>query len=195
MLGTAYRSVVARPLELRLISRCMAPAFAGLTTFNQLVFARNVGTELQNGTFGVSFYYSTKSVNNLDGSDPINNRGAFIGDFGSFALSGTSPALLALTGSTLTYDPALGNLLVDIDVAGGTGGSTYFNVDLTGSVTSRAVFGSSNFADSAGLVTTFGTVGTALPEPATWAMMMLGFGLVGAGLRRRSKVTTRVAFA
>lgn len=34
---------------------------------------------------------------------------------------------------------------------------------------------------------TLGNV-TALPEPATWAMMMLGIGAVGVGLRRRSPV-------
>ncbi len=34
-----------------------------------------------------------------------------------------------------------------------------------------------------------------VPEPMTWAMMILGFGLVGAGLRRRSKQTVRVAYA
>lgn len=34
-----------------------------------------------------------------------------------------------------------------------------------------------------------------VPEPMTWAMMFLGFGLVGAGLRRRSKQTVRVAYA
>ncbi|QMW23527.1 PEPxxWA-CTERM sorting domain-containing protein [Sandaracinobacteroides saxicola] len=33
------------------------------------------------------------------------------------------------------------------------------------------------------------TIGTAVPEPATWAMMILGFGLVGASLRRRTTVT------
>ena len=38
---------------------------------------------------------------------------------------------------------------------------------------------------------------TAVPEPATWAMMLLGFGMVGFGLRsrRNGKVTTKVAFA
>ena len=34
---------------------------------------------------------------------------------------------------------------------------------------------------------------TAVPEPATWGMMILGFGLVGGAMRRRAKV--RVAFA
>jgi hypothetical protein len=36
-------------------------------------------------------------------------------------------------------------------------------------------------------------VGGAVPEPATWAMMICGFGAVGASLRRRTQV--RVAFA
>lgn len=31
------------------------------------------------------------------------------------------------------------------------------------------------------------TISTAAPEPATWAMMLLGFGLVGSQLRRRSR--------
>lgn len=39
-----------------------------------------------------------------------------------------------------------------------------------------------------------GNVG-AVPEPATWAMMMVGFGMIGFGLRRRAKVATSVRFA
>jgi len=34
-----------------------------------------------------------------------------------------------------------------------------------------------------------------VPEPATWAMMLFGFGAVGFGLRRRKKQETRVRFA
>ena len=36
------------------------------------------------------------------------------------------------------------------------------------------------------------TVTAAVPEPATWAMMIAGFGLVGGAMRRRS---TKIAFA
>lgn len=32
-----------------------------------------------------------------------------------------------------------------------------------------------------------------VPEPASWALMIIGFGAVGAGLRRRPNVTFRVA--
>ncbi len=33
-----------------------------------------------------------------------------------------------------------------------------------------------------------------VPEPATWAMMLAGFGLIGAAMRRRQKVAVRYAF-
>ncbi len=35
----------------------------------------------------------------------------------------------------------------------------------------------------------------AVPEPATWAMMMVGLGFVGMALRRRRRVSARVSFA
>lgn len=35
----------------------------------------------------------------------------------------------------------------------------------------------------------------AVPEPATWAMMLLGFGAIGFGMRRRRSDTLRVRFA
>lgn len=35
----------------------------------------------------------------------------------------------------------------------------------------------------------------AVPEPATWAMMLAGFGLVGFGLRRRAKPMVSVTYA
>ena len=38
-------------------------------------------------------------------------------------------------------------------------------------------------------------VAQGVPEPATWAMMMLGFGALGGVMRRRQKVTARVRYA
>lgn len=36
--------------------------------------------------------------------------------------------------------------------------------------------------------------GGAVPEPATWAMLILGFGLIGSALRQRQSATVRVRF-
>lgn len=35
----------------------------------------------------------------------------------------------------------------------------------------------------------------AVPEPATWGLMIAGFGMVGFGLRRRAKISTAVTYA
>ena len=40
-----------------------------------------------------------------------------------------------------------------------------------------------------------GTVAGAVPEPATWALMILGFGAVGGALRRRQATKATVRFA
>lgn len=37
----------------------------------------------------------------------------------------------------------------------------------------------------------FGSVGNAVPEPATWAMMLLGIGMIGSGARRRRQKQSR----
>lgn len=43
--------------------------------------------------------------------------------------------------------------------------------------------------------TSLPTVTPAVPEPATWAMMIAGFGMVGFAMRRRQKMSTIVRFA
>lgn len=53
------------------------------------------------------------------------------------------------------------------------------------------IVGLDNFGGSPGFDVSYvqvlpGSVGPAVPEPATWALMIAGFGLAGAGLRRRA---------
>lgn len=50
---------------------------------------------------------------------------------------------------------------------------------------------------SAGLGTFSGTISfaAAVPEPATWAFMILGFGAIGAAMRRRPKASVSLRYA
>jgi hypothetical protein len=74
------------------------------------------------------------------------------------------------TNTALSLDPFVGLQTFDLNLAGVTSfslgqSSTYFQLD-------NIVFDAST---------------RALAEPSTWAMMMLGFGLVGATMRRRKQ--------
>jgi hypothetical protein len=57
----------------------------------------------------------------------------------------------------------------------------------SGTITSAGLTGPQGQQQAISHITLYG--GTAVPEPATWAMMILGFAMVGAGLRltRRSE--------
>jgi hypothetical protein len=52
--------------------------------------------------------------------------------------------------------------------------------------------GFENVADTAITAT---TAAGAVPEPASWALMIAGFGLVGGAMRRRAAVRTTIRYA
>jgi hypothetical protein len=59
-------------------------------------------------------------------------------------------------------------------------------------------FGHGSFAlqrEGIGLLGTASIVSSGVPEPASWALMIAGFGMVGAALRRRQRQTARVTYA
>lgn len=102
-----------------------------------------------------------------------------------------------------SYDPAMGNLLLDITSFGGSNrsGTTLDGQSVTGDGTSSLFLqngtGGSGSASTFGYVAQFQTadVTGAVPEPGTWAMMIIGFGAAGASMRRRkSRVTSHVQF-
>jgi hypothetical protein len=56
------------------------------------------------------------------------------------------------------------------------------------------VFYSNPFASGTGTFT-YNYTPSGVPEPSTWLSMILGFGLVGAGLRRRRSLSAPYALA
>lgn len=77
----------------------------------------------------------------------------------------------------------------DAAIVIGNGGRTIHNGFLTDTVDAPQLY-----ANQFSFL--FGTVAGAVPEPETWAMMIFGFGLAGAALRRRKRpVRTTVSYA
>jgi hypothetical protein len=107
--------------------------------------------------------------------------GLFSFDFGAGdLLTGTYAGTLSTTG-----DPQIFANVQDYLVTGGTG-------RFAGAAGTFRGVGTVTFAPGAlptSVQTLSGTISTAaVPEPASWAMMIAGFGAIGGTLRRRSRV-------
>ena len=128
----------------------------------------------------------------------------------NFNLGGASAASAFISGS-VAYDNLVkvflnGNLLYSDQNTGGSGLGTYeaFNqlhafstAGCPGCFVSGAnalTFDVTDLGQPTALLVT-NLSGTAVPEPATWAMMLVGFGMVGFGLRSRRKPSVRVTYA
>lgn len=84
-----------------------------------------------------------------------------------------------VNGTALTIGRTAGGLIEDA----GTSGVNIFS----GQLNNITVTGLSRGLGSYGGNLTF--IPSAVPEPGTWAMMLLGFGAIGMGMRRRSTAT------
>ena len=71
----------------------------------------------------------------------------------------------------------------------GSGGSGILTVQLTDALFNKGIFWGTTPGEKHGgyVDATFTLTQSAVPEPATWAMMITGFGLVGAAMRRRQR--------
>ena len=114
------------------------------------------------------------------------------------------------TATVNVYDGlnATGNLLASLDLAGqynenctGDPNGSYCNwtavgVNFVGTAYSIDFGGTANYTAYDDI--TFGSAtpgNNAVPEPATWAMLLLGFGAIGGAMRSRKRQTVTVRYA
>jgi hypothetical protein len=170
------------------------------------VYDFNTGTRHQGG------YVSSGSVSNVQ-AEPLGNTGDYWVNYPD-GHGYTEPGIFDVTGlKTLSFiwgsvDPS--NVLSLFDTSGNFVQSWSGNDllgDTSGSPTNpngnpliKLVFGSANEAGHLEFSTNqiafeTGTFSLGVPEPGTWALMILGFGLVGGALRRRQRQSVRYSFA
>jgi PEP-CTERM motif len=116
------------------------------------------------------------------------------------AATGTGPQPFDYTVSfsqPFMYDPADGNLLLDVTIPSGATvsgpGFGFLTFDTVNTI-DDGIYSVVNISDggaasgtpsTAGAITAFSVSSAAVPEPSTWMMMVTGFGILGAAMWRR----------
>jgi hypothetical protein len=165
--------------------------FSGPLEINEIdffAFANDVFPlgNLASGTFTLSLSTTSMPVGGLD-NNFLNNIGADNTVFDVAVLTGgAASSVLSFLGGAFFYDPAAGNLLLDIQISGAShaGTNTYFQTPLSTVAASRLYTDPPFVSQDTGgpLVTGFVSLAT-VPEPPTFALFVLG--IVGFGISRR----------
>lgn len=155
---------------------------------------------------GATFTFSATNSLTQPLSVQSNSTGAFSA-FGGFAGIALRPSTSFTNRGTVTYGPSFGQFASFtspskpstsngdnfIGLRAAVGNDFYYGYAFTTNNTLNS-YAFETTANTAITATT--AVAAAVPEPATWAMMILGMGVVGFAMRRRKKnVTTTIRFA
>lgn len=130
----------------------------------------------------------------VGGSTPISNVNLTFSDLATSQLpesfASTTPVVSG------TYLPSNFGLYEFTSFPNASSFSDFFSGNVNGAWTLYVddVFASDTGSVANGWSLNFTTSASAVPEPATWGMMILGFGMIGAAARSR-KVKTSVRFA
>jgi hypothetical protein len=168
-----------------------ASSLNGISSINEISFYNTLypGGTAKSGNFSIYLSYLSPSVSIA--SFDTNSTVSWLDPAAVLAFSGVAGPIsdnqlaFALT-SSFQYDPSKGNLLMTV-VSDLTSGNLYLDID-TNNPATNSRFSAYPYDWNQGLVTGFNV--SAVPEPSTWAMLILGF--VGVGFMahhrgRRSK--------
>lgn len=140
-------------------------------TIDSLAFAYD-GEQWRSGTAtddGLTFQYS------LDATELDNGTWITLAGLGYSATNNTNAG--AINGNAFTT--AISGTITGLSIADGARfGFRWVDVDTTGSDHGVAI-------DNLSIGATLAPVAPGVPEPSTWALLILGFGAVGGALRRR----------
>lgn len=123
----------------------------------------------------------------------------------STAATGTGPQPFDYTVSfsqPFMYNPADGNLLLDVTIPSGAtvsgAGFGFLTFDTVNTI-DDGIYSVVNISDggatsgtlsTAGAITAFSVSSAAVPEPSTWLMLVAGFGILGAAAWRRRSASS-----
>jgi hypothetical protein len=147
--------------------------FANEPSKDTVMFFLNANNAVLNATTGFttgfSFFYSSSTAATVNVYDGLNATGNILASINLVA-QGFDNCVGDPGGSFCNWSP------IGVAFSG-----TAFSIDFGGTANQT---GYDNI--------TFGSANPGVPEPAAWAMMLAGFGLVGGAMRRRS---ANVSFA
>jgi hypothetical protein len=170
-----------------------ASGFHGTVDISNLMLDRSVLGALQDHVFKVSFRLAD---------------GTSLGDWGSFMIGVLGGQVVSLGGNAIAWDTSRGDLLMQLDVVmpdhagmGGGGGGLFAplagraNSGFAGGFGGSGMLAQGSGGGAADVLLSAGRnsdlaeaivrPSLAVPEPTSWALMILGFGAAGALLRRR----------
>ena len=198
VVGTADTSN-SIPFDTYLSGYYYQQVYSGLSSMNisSLTFynSQHPGGDPGTGQFQISLSYISSSTN-IAHFDATN---VAVPGASSLVYSGTLPALangkldIALS-QAFNYNSANGYLLLTVFNPGLSGdGNLFLDADKDNAQTNGRFSAYNYEAFNQGLVTGFNEQVSAVPEPSTWAMMLLGFAGVGYLTYRRKRQATALA--